>query len=504
MDNKQKNDTNNQTFEHTTQEFNQDSNLNDININANQDENSLSKQSLSIDTETSSQDKVCKNDENYQNDTLSKNNKTILDKNCDSTTKKAKICKGDIEVTKTDKKLQRQENFKQIEKVFDESKVSTDSFSDKKIEEFKDEVKKGKSKKKKIINLLFFILNIIIVAGILVYNLLNQSSDSSPFNFKDINPLFFGLYVLLIIVTLLLDVFVIVDLIKNATGKFRFYLAFKSFTVMRYYDNITPMSVGGQPFMVSYLVHHEVSGSSSLSVPMKKFIVQQLAWSLVCLVGLICSFVLHLINNPVIYIFSIIGFTINFGLILFILFGSTSRKLVRNIAFLGLKFASKLHLVKNYKKNLKKVLTFINEYNAIMKEFSHNKLEFIKLFLMQLLRQVLYFSIPFSIYCMFETPTFELFYTFFVLTVMVDLASSCCPLPGGTGMNEITFSVLFSSYLPSQVFWALLLWRLASYYIWLILGLIILVYDFFVGNKKNEKLILLHKSQQKVQSDNKN
>ena len=105
---------------------------------------------------------------------------------------------------------------------------------------------------------------------------------------------------------------------------------------------------------------------------------------------------------------------------------------------------------------------------------------------------------------MFETPTFELFYTFFVLTVMVDLASSCCPLPGGTGMNEITFSVLFSSYLPSQVFWALLLWRLASYYIWLILGLIILVYDFFVGNKKNEKLILLHKSQQKVQSDNKN
>lgn len=431
-------------------------------------------------------------------------NEALSDNNLVSSERKPKISKGDIEVTKTDKKQQKQENFNQIEKVFDESKVSPDSFSDKKIEECKDEVKKGKSKKKKIINLLFFILNIIIVAGILVYNILNQSGDSSPFSFQDINPLFFGFYVLLIISCLLLDVFVIVDLVKKETNKFRFNLAFKSFTIMRYYDNITPMSVGGQPFMVSYLVHHEVPATSSLSVPMKKFIVQQLAWSLVCLVGLICSFVLHLISNPIIYVFSIIGFTINFGLILFILFGSTSKKLVRNIAFLGLKLASKLHLVKNYKKNLKKVLTFINEYNAIMKEFSSNKFEFIKLFLMQLLRQVLYFSIPFSIYCMFKTPTFELFYTFFVFTVMVDLASSCCPLPGGTGMNEITFSVLFASYLPSQVFWALLLWRLASYYIWLILGLIILVYDFFVGNKKNQKSINLHNSQRMSPQNNKN
>lgn len=492
MDNKMENNDK-QLIDTDSQNINQVNNQDDNYIISNQDDNNLSENPKNQDLTSKNQENVCKNDDKSLNDTLSQDGKIGLENENNSSNMSPKISKGDIEVAKLDKSQQRKDGYNQIEKVFDESKVNPDSFSDKKIEEFKDEVRKGKSKKKKIINLLFFILNIIIVAGILVYNILNESGDSSPFNFKDINPLFFGLYVLLILVTLMLDVFVIVDLVKKATGKFRFNLAFKSFSIMRYYDNITPMSVGGQPFMVSYLVHHEVSGSSSLSIPMKKFIVQQLAWSLVCLVGLICSFVLHLLNNPIIYIFSIIGFTINFGLILFILFGSTSRKLVRNIAFLGLKLASKLHLVKNYKKNLKKVLTFINEYNAIMKEFSSNKFEFIKLFLMQLIRQILYFSIPFAIYCMFETPTFELFYTFFVFTVMVDLASSCCPLPGGTGMNEITFSVLFASYLPSQVFWALLLWRLASYYIWLILGLIILVYDFFVGNKKNQKTIAIHK-----------
>ena len=74
---------------------------------------------------------------------------------------------------------------------------------------------------------------------------------------------------------------------------------------------------------------------------------------------------------------------------------------------------------------------------------------------------------------------------------MIELASSCCPLPGGTGMNEITFSVLFTSYLPSQVFVALLLWRFASYYFWIIIGLLTLTYDFFIGNKKNEKAKLM-------------
>ena len=396
-----------------------------------------------------------------------------------------------LETKTNEKKTIKTNGMEELNQVFNENS-NIDSLKQKKLEEFNNEVKKGKSKKKKFINLLFFLLNIAIIVGLLIYNLLNDSGTSSPFNFKEINPLFFVVYLGLIIITIVLDILIICDLIKKATGKFRFCLAFKSYSVMKYYDNITPMSVGGQPFMVSYLAHREVSGSNALSIPMKKFIIQQLSWSFVCLIGLIASFVLHLINNPIIYTFSIIGFVINFGMILFILFGSTSKKLVRGIAVLGLKLATKLHLVKNYNKNLKKVLTFINEYNAIMKEFSSNKLEFIKLLLISTIRLVLYFCIPFSIYCMFEAPTFELFYTFFVFTVMVDLASSCCPLPGGTGMNEITFSVLFSSYLPSQVFWALLLWRLASYYIWLILGLIILTYDFFVGNKRNKKLKQRH------------
>lgn len=456
----------------SSSDFNND-NLNSSDSNLDSSNNSLSSNDNILDTDNNNLDSSKNNDKDNNN----------------------------IDVDKTNNTQDLKSNIETLDKVVEETfSESPEMLKNKKLASIPNQVAEGKSKKKKIVNILFFLLNIAIIAGILVYNILTDTGNSSPFDFQSINPAYFVLYIGLIIVVLFLDVYVVLSLILKSTKRFRPFLSFKSFVIMKYYDNITPMSVGGQPFMVSYLLKHDISGTSSLSIPMKKIIVQQFSWSLVCLFGLIASLILNVVNEPLVIIFSSIGFTINFGMILFIMLGSTSKKLVRSIAVFGLKVGTKLHIVKNYNKNLRKVLTFINEYNAIMKDFTKNKWNFIKLTFISALRQVAYFCIPFSIYCMFATPTFELFYTFFIFTVMVDLSSSCCPLPGGTGMNEITFSVLFASYLPGQVFWALLLWRFASYYLWLIIGLITLSYDFFIGNKKNEKA----KMKSKIMQNNKN
>ena len=70
--------------------------------------------------------------------------------------------------------------------------------------------------------------------------------------------------------------------------------------------------------------------------------------------------------------------------------------------------------------------------------------------------------------------------------ILVELATKYIPIPGGTGVAEISFSALFASlFNDGTLFWAMLFWRIMNYFIYLFQGLIILLYDFAYGNKKN-------------------
>ena len=91
--------------------------------------------------------------------------------------------------------------------------------------------------------------------------------------------------------------------------------------------------------------------------------------------------------------------------------------------------------------------------------------------------------------------------------ILVELATKYIPIPGGTGVAEISFSALFASlFSDGTLFWAMLFWRIMNYFIYLLQGLIILFYDFIYGNKKNRLYKLkqvkleqeLLKSKQKV------
>ena len=74
--------------------------------------------------------------------------------------------------------------------------------------------------------------------------------------------------------------------------------------------------------------------------------------------------------------------------------------------------------------------------------------------------------------------------------MICDLAVSFIPLPGGSGAAEISFLAIFTSLVPEQTaFWALLFWRLFSYYSFIIQGFIITFVDFVRGKKSNAEVI---------------
>ncbi len=405
-------------------------------------------------------------------------------------------------------KSYRQKKLKSME----EKKLSEEEnkIVEEKVEEASKEVSKSHNKNTRIKNIVFFFFNVALVAGILIWNVLT-TDDFSKLDITKINYINL-LYVLLLLVgVIVVDVMSVHRMIYRKTLRSRWSTSYKSLGIMRYYDAVTPLASGGQAFMVTYLTGRDIPGSTALSIPIAKLLFQNITWIIITGVCLILSFTNNM--GSLVSAASIIGFILGLLMIAFIMFVSFSKKLGNKLVTWVLKLLKKMHLVKNYDKTYEKVSHFVEDYQNIMKEYSHAKLDVIYQILLHAIRNVLLYTIPFFIYKIF--PSGEAFGyapgnygTFFIYTAMIELASSFIPLPGGTGMNEITFSFLFKSYLGGNTFWALLLWRFCSYYFYLLQGLGILTYDTVYGNRKyrwvKKRLALQAESQEfrKVQIDN--
>lgn len=347
------------------------------------------------------------------------------------------------------------------------------------------EVKEKSERKKKIKNICFFILNIVLVAAILLWNILS-SEDFIPLDLSKVNFLYVAIVIVLLAFAYFFDVSSIHRMIYRKSMRSRWALAYKSTSILRYYDAVTPMSTGGQPFMVTYLTSRDIPGSTSLSIPIAKLLFQKSIWLLTTTFCLIYTLVVGSVSVMSL-VASVIGYLICFFLVGTIMLLSFSKKVGNKLVVWVLKLLVKMRIVKNYDKQYAKVMNFVEDYQQIMKEYGKAKWDVVYQFVLHLFRIICIYSIPYFIYQCFpsvEGATQGSYIAFFVYAGMVDLASSFIPLPGGTGMNEISFTALFTPYLKGYTFWALLLWRFCTYYFYLLQGIGVLGYDTVYGNRK--------------------
>ena len=74
------------------------------------------------------------------------------------------------------------------------------------------------------------------------------------------------------------------------------------------------------------------------------------------------------------------------------------------------------------------------------------------------------------------------------ISIIIELACHSIPLPGGSGLAELSFSTIFASLFDGGVlFWALIIWRFITYYSYLFSGAGIIVYDYIYGKRKQRK-----------------
>lgn len=354
----------------------------------------------------------------------------------------------------------------------------------KNIDEAEQAVAKQKSKKSKYANLIFFLINICVISIILFTQIGKEDMSISTLLSSTFSPalLLFALFVWFLIQTI--DAYRVNLLVKRSSGRSRPFLSYKTNAIGRYYDAITPMATGGQPFQIFYMKNRGLPVAAAISVPMGKYVINQICISAIWTVCIIIAFTTE---GGLTTILCVVGWAVNSLLMVVIGILSINQRVGKKIVVFVLRALQKIKIIKDYEKRYNQVLKIVTDFQVTIKSFAKDGWVFLKLIVSNIISLFLHYSIAFLVYCvMIGHFDFSMYWQIFLLSVMIDMAASFVPLPGGTGVSELSFTALFAAVISpaSMLTWALLIWRFLTYYIILLQGIIVMAYDNMIGNRK--------------------
>lgn len=384
------------------------------------------------------------------------------------------------------------------------SKKFIEEHKEKKEKEVKNKGIKVKSttNKKKWLNFSYFALNIVVIAIVLGVQLSKEDNPVESLTaILEINWWFilgaFGLFLLCMV----LDQIKFAFLIHKATGVFRFRLAYKVVALGRHYDVVTPLSTGGQPFQMFYMNKYGVNAGESISIAMGKYIFSQIVFFSFITFILFRNIITHSLDfvgnvaSGLVSTLSWIGYGCTAVLIITVVFISLNRRAGTGFVVGILKLLSKIRIgkfkiIKNYKKTFVKVMRTVNVWQTTTKKYSKSFWVVFVNILSSIFYYLSIYSIPYFIYCAFAGWDPSSWMLIMTIAVMVDLSSAFNPLPMGVGTADLSFTVLYGMFfasIPGAQIWALIIWRILNYYIYIVQGLFVLTYDYAIGDRRLKK-----------------
>lgn len=369
--------------------------------------------------------------------------------------------------------------------------VIEESPKDETIRKAEKQIKEQNSPRGRWFTTAFFLINVLVLACVLVYQYNEFGYTKLEDFFVEGRKYRYIIYAsLLVLVIMGLETLRNYALIRKATKVHRPFLAYKSVAISKYYDLITPMSTGGKASELLYLKSRGVRSGIATSIPFSKTIFNQIALITLAII-LFCLNGWTMGTGVVVTtVLAIISLVINGLIMLYILFLSVSKVWAPRLILSLLKFLQKCRLIKDYNVTFKRIMRFVLEYQRSIKYYASSLKTLLASFIASYGIYICKALIAFFIYCTFNGVDTSLFTDIFMKVIICELVVKLIPLPGGTGVSEVSFTALFVSlFANGSIFWALLIWRILDYFIYIIQGILVMVYDLIIGNKKNKKMI---------------
>ena len=246
--------------------------------------------------------------------------------------------------------------------------------------------------------------------------------------------------------------------------------SFKVVMTGHFFNAITPFASGGQPMQAFMMMKQGVPLGTSASVLLSKFLIYQITLTLYSLVVLILQLKFFVVKIQGIVYLSLIGFLVNTGVVIILVMAALRGEYVKRMGFWIVNFLYKIHINKTpntYKRRIIKQVDLFNENIQLVKESKHL---IIRVGVLTIAQLTAYFVIPYTVYRAFGLRGTEVF-VMISASAFIVMFSAFVPIPGGAGVAEGSFFLLFQLFFPSSILpTAVLCWRIITFYIPLCLG----------------------------------
>ncbi len=348
------------------------------------------------------------------------------------------------------------------------------------------------NKRQKLFKTLFTVLFIIFVVGVLIFTFYKDffgREEKFP-TWGEMKGIlsegwkYFLFALLALFLCYLFKALKLSILCKPLSGKFHFKTCFETGIIGHYYNYVTPLAVGGQPFEIYHLSKHGVHGGVASSLPIATYVLNQFAFVIIGIVFMI-MFKFNTLGTssqllstfPITFtVMAIVGlslcFVTPFLILLFCLMPRVGATLVHWVVFIG----AKLKIIKNPKKTTYKFVKNIVNNTQCLKKIFTKPIPALLCFIMSFAEHIAaasiaYFALKTFGFVSGETNVVLEWIQIVQLIMMLTFAISFIPTPGNAGAADLSFYLLFNASLAAGLaFPAMMLWRLMGFYSFIVIG----------------------------------
>ena len=322
--------------------------------------------------------------------------------------------------------------------------------------------------KKRILRIAFILLNIGSIAWTAYHEYASGKESISAFH-EPIHWVFIVCAVICLLLSIAFGSAVFYILLKKVSGRTSVKHALEVMVLGRYYDNITPSGIGGQPFQIYFLKKRGYGGNDSAVVTTAGFVARQLSFIIMAL--FVAIFKLGIIKTPAVLIAARIGIVLYSLLPLAILFFTFAPNVGAKILSALVRFLSKIKVIKNQEKAINAVDRHVIQYSTNLRVIINSPKLIIATLVLSFLYQAALCSIPYFLVHAFNGTIG--YWSSLATIVTIYCAITILPTPGNAGAAEGLFYSVFSMLTAGNTFRAMLTWRLLIYYSYLVVGFLL-------------------------------
>lgn len=332
---------------------------------------------------------------------------------------------------------------------------------------------KPKTKRQKLLRVLGVIAFVIANAVVLFFTARNDFAKEPPEipnePFSGQNLIWFLCAVGCLVLAIATESVKFLFMMKRLNERVSVREAFETMVLGKYYDYITPSGAGGQPYQIWNFHAHGYSSGASSAMPLASFVTLQFGFVLIAIV--VFLFGGGTVDAVGIKIAAYVGLLFYSAVPLLIVLTAVSPKATARLVGFFVRIGAKIRLIKDPARTEEKAENALKRYSDSLKYIARSKPLLISLFALSIVYQLAICSIPFFVVRMFGGQLD--FLESLCMCVFVYFSVTIVPTPGNAGAAEGSFYILFNQLDTSGLFWAMLIWRFLTYYIFLLLGLLI-------------------------------